>query len=595
MSNRLRCALAASVAILWLTPQPARAARVLFVSDSRTDLSIESVLRLEGHSVTSVESDFFAGMNPSLRPDLSMYDCVVWSASNDGSHARHTDTDAFRSLSEFASSGGSVFVTGNGSVGFRDDLLIQFLGGTSGDSYTGSPLAIAALDTNLTTGVVDIRGVTPANRGELSWEALLGLASDTIAIVGASSRDHAAQWSIRSLGTGHIAWVAGLGGVDDEWTDPVTGPAGAFNAALRNFVTASTGTASEPGAPRVAFDAPFTASEGDPLSITARVTDLEGDTVTFSWDLDGDGAYGQSPNVSTVRIPAGTTDGPRDFVVSVEASDGVHTSHRARAISIANVAPRITSRAPLVAAITQHIRYAVAVVDPGGAHDVPSFTLTTGPSTAVLTPDGVFDWTPTESEVTAPGTSRAVRVDVDDGDGGFATQTWSMVVIDDHAPTDPILLYPAADAPILIRGVHLAIGNASDLDGDPITYTFEIASNAMFDEGLQTSGPRDESATGITEWSPDEGTLSVGRWYWRVTASDGRVSTSPQIATFLLVPDPSLFPDAGSGDAGPDAGMASSTPRGCGCGVSSPRSRFGTSLAIAAVITLWVLCARRRR
>jgi hypothetical protein len=375
----------------------------------------------------------------------------------------------------------------------------------------------------------------------------------------------------------------------------VSGPAGAFNGALRNFVSASTGTASMPGAPRVAFDAPFLAAEGDAITISGRVTDAEGDTTTFSWDVDHDGHYGEHPGETSITIPAGSTDGPSTLTVAIEASDGTHTTHRSRSIAITNVAPHITSHPPTVAAIDQHVRYAITTFDPGGAHDVPTFLLESTATSAIVTDDGIFDWTPSESEISAPGTSRPFAVDVSDGDGGGGTQTWSMTVIDDHAPSDLALLYPTADEPLLIAGIHFAISNASDVDGDPITYTFEIASNATFDADRQHSTPQAEGPMGITEWRPDERQLHVGHWFWRVTATDGQVTTSPVTSTFSLVPDPSTFPDAAVLDAGPDASTAPAANRGCGCGVARRDGALGPSTALLAVITMLVLRGRRRR
>lgn len=597
MSTRLRPVLGALALVLWgAVPDHASAARVLFVSDHSTDLAIADVLRGDGHDVTTVERDFVLGLNPSFHPDLSSYDCIVWSATNDGAFMPHSDMLAFSNLQAFVANGGNVFVTGYGSVGYGDTRLLAFLGATGGASFTGAPLRVVDLDTNLTTGIVDLRGVTPANLGGSDYEALSGLASDTVSIVGAQFDSTGSQWSIRSLGEGHIAWVAGIDASDTEWAMVASGPAGAFNGALRNFVGASTGTASVPGAPRVAFVAPFSANEGDPLPISVRVTDAEGDSVTWSWDLDGDGVYGEMRGASAVTVAEGMTDGPGHFVVGVEASDGVHTTHRSRSIAITNVAPRITSHPPTTAAIDQHVRYPLVVIDPAGSRDPLTFTLGTGPTTAIVTAEGVFDWTPTEAEITAAGTSRAVTIDVDDGDMGTATQMWSMTVIDDHAPTEPTMLYPATNAPILIAGVHFAIGNSSDLDGDPITYVFELDSAPTFDSAaLHSSGPRMGAATGITEWSPDESTLHVGRWYWRVTASDGRVTTSPTVVGFLLVPDPTMFPDVGpSADAGPDAGPVVAASRGCGCSAATPRTIPG-SLGVLLAIALRMASRRRPR
>lgn len=589
MSTRLRAAaLAISVSAGWLAPERAAAARVLFVSDDGSDLSIADVLRGDGHDVTSVEGDLTGGLNPSFHPDLSGYDCIVWSAAG---LTTHSDTVAFANLRDFVSNGGAVFVTGYGAVGYGDMQVIRFLGGTGGTSYSGAPLTVVDLDTDLTTGIVDLRGVTPRNFGAFGYEALTGLGADTLAIVGGSYTTEGAQWSIRNLGDGHVAWVAGIDGVDREWTDTASGPDGAFNAALRNFAAASTGTASVPGAPRIAFNAPYTAVEGAALTVGVRVTDPEGDTLTYSWDLDGDGVYGEASGTPMVELAEGTTDGPGNFVVSVEASDGAHTSHRSRSIAISNVAPAITSRAPTTAAIAQHVRYALVVADPAGAHDPPAFTLRTGPATAIVTPEGTFDWTPTEAEITAPGTTRAVVVDVDDGDGGTTSQAWAMTVIDDHAPTDPVLLYPGADTPILIAGAHFAIGNSSDLDGDGITYELQLDAVPSFDSAdLQSSGTVTNDPSGITTWAPDESALHYGRWYWRVSASDGRVTTSPITSSFLFVPDPTMFPDVGTPDGGADGGALGVVPRGCGCAVAAASRPPGW-----LVLTLLALALARRR
>lgn len=598
MSTRLRFALAALALVSGLAlPDRALAAKVLFVSDSGTDLAIADALTTDGHDVMTVNRDFTSGLNLTLHGDLSIYDCVVWSATSDGSFSPHVDSAAFSNLLDFVSNGGNVFVTSYGTVGYGDTRLIEFLGGSDGSGYTGPPMVVADLDTDLTTGVVDLRGVTPTDYGSWDYDGLTGLGSDTVAIVQGSFSTDASQWSIRSVGGGHIAWVAGVSGSDSFWTDTRTGPAGAYNAALRNFVTASTGTATTPGAPRVAFNSPFSANEGDPLMVTVHVTDPEGDSVTWSWDLDGDGTYGDMLGAESVMIPEGTTDGPGDYVVHIEASDGVHTTHRARSIAIVNVAPRITSHPPSTVAIDQHVRYGLMVDDPGGAHDPPTFTLRAGPTTAIVTPDGVFDWSPTEAEITAPGTMRAVAVDVDDGDMGVVTQMWSMTVIDDHSPSDPTLLYPAMDAPILTAGAHFAIGNSSDLDGDPITYTFELDSANTFDSpDLQVSGPVADVMTGITTWSPSAATLHYGRWYWRVSASDGQVTTSPVVSSFLFVPDPTMLPDTGPvGDAGADGGSGGANMRGCGCSVAAPRAIPRSLGAFFAAIALLVSLRRRRR
>ncbi|MFO0686492.1 MAG: hypothetical protein U0234_30815 [Sandaracinus sp.] len=575
-----------ALALSAILPSRASAARVLFVSDGHSDAAIESVLRGDGHDVTRVDDDFVNGLNDTLEADLSGFDCVVWSATNDGTGAHHTDSLVFSNLEGFVADGGSVFVTGAGSISHGDTMLVDFLGGTRGNAFTGAPAEVVDLETSLTTGVVDIRGIVPTDYAQQASEALSGLRDDTTVIVSARLLPAGAQWSLRSLGSGQIAFVAGIVNVDAQWLMETSGADGAYNAALRNFVASSEGTASAPGAPRVRFAAPFTAEEGAALHVEVSVTDDEGDSTTFSWDLDGDGTYGEHPNEAAIDVPAGTTDGPSSFVVAVEASDGVRTTRRSRAIAVSNEPPAIVSRPPSLAAIGLHVRYALDVRDPGGVHDPLAFDLRTGPATAVVTSAGVFDWTPGEAEVTAAGTMRSIAIDVADGDGAQDSQRWSMVVLDDHAPTDPTLLFPVMDAPVLLDGLRLSIGNASDLDGDPISYRFELDSSPAFDSvDLQHADAVMGSPTGITIYTPDPSALHEGPWYWRVRASDGRVETFPVGASFQIVPDPATFPDAGA-DAGPDGGTGSPGGGTCAC-----RAGAGRSSPLAALVGAFVISA----
>lgn len=601
MSSFRLAGLAVSCALALLTALPSRAsaARVLFVSDGVSDGAIESVLRGDGHDVTRVDDDFVNGLNDTLEADLSGFDCVVWSATNDGTGARHTDSAVFSNLEAFVADGGSVFVTGWGSISRGDTMLVDFLGGTRGQAFTGAPAEVIDLETSLTTGVVDIRGIAPTDYAQQASEALTGLRDDTIVIVSARLVPSGAQWALRSLGSGQIAFVAGIANVDAQWLMEADGADGAYNAALRNFVAASEGTASAPGAPRLRFAAPYRAEEGAALHVEVAVSDPEGDSTTFRWDLDGDGTFDEHANETAIDIPAGTTDGPSAFLVAVEATDGVHTTRRSRAIAIANEPPAIVSRPPSIAAIGLHVRYALDVRDPGGVHDPLVFDLRTGPATAVVTSAGVFDWTPSEAEVTAAGTMRTIAIDVNDGDGASDSQRWAMVVIDDHAPTDPTLLYPVMDAAVLLEGLHLSIGNASDLDGDPISYRFELDSSPAFDSvDLQHADAVMASPTGITIYTPDPSALHEGPWYWRVRASDGRVETFPVGASFEIVPDPATFPDAGV-DAGPDAGASGAGGGTCACraggGGSSPLAAAWGAFVISALGVARRARARARR
>jgi MYXO-CTERM domain-containing protein len=593
----LRALAALVLASSFFVPAPASAANILFVSDAGNETAIASVLMGDGHSVTSMPMDYASG-NATLLGDLSSYDCVVWAATGNifGGGTSHNPA-VFTNLSDYVSSGGHVFVTGYGSISNFDAGLINFLGATGGTGFSGNPGMVADVDTDLTNGMMDIRNVTPI-AWDSEYEGLSGFGADTMVIVNGTSGG--AQWTLRTLGAGEIAWVAAgvafsMGSSSGGWSLPGGGAAGAYNAALRNFASATDGTAMGDG-PRIAFMGPPSANEGDEVTISVMVTDTTGATVTWSWDLDGDGTFGDHANEASITIPAHTTTAGDVLHIGVQATNGTGTSMRTRTLRIANVAPMITSSPPTTAAIGQHIRYRVVATDPG-AMTTLTFSLDTGPSSAALMGD-TFDWIPTEGEVTPAGTTRRCQITVNDGHMGSDTQTWEMRVLHDHAPSDPALLFPTLDVALLAPDVHLTVGNASDIDGDTLTYFFEIDSVATFDSpNLQRSGMQ-TAGTGTTTWTPDTAALMnhYGRWYWRASASDGQATTVPLQASFWVVPDPSMIPDAGPADAsaGDAAVITPSTHNSCNCAAPGAGARSPLGAGLLA-LGLALVAARRRR
>ncbi len=221
-------------------------ADILVVSDSDSDdANISAALMADGHTVTVVINDFLTG-NSTLRGDLSQYDAVYWSATGTGFGAIHTDNSLFQNLEAYVQTGGHVFVTGYDSVASpTDSLLISFLGATGSVDLGGiSPGPVSNVANSLTTGVVDIRGVTPLPYGGsffFDLNALTGLTGGTVGLV-PSGFGSGFQWTLRSHGTGEIAYVSNgepggfFGGFESpSWLDTSVGGLGAYNAALRNF------------------------------------------------------------------------------------------------------------------------------------------------------------------------------------------------------------------------------------------------------------------------------------------------------------------------------------------------------------------------
>ncbi len=229
-----------SALAMLLVPLPASAANVLLVSDTTYDSNIATVLMGDGHTVTVVTGDFATG-NAALRGDLSAYDVVYWSASGTGFGDVHGNAAVFTNLTNYVSTGGRVFVTGYDSIASpTDPMLIAFLGGSGSQDVPGAPGVIASVDNALTTGVVDIRGVTPTG-GSGDRDAMTGLMAGTTPVTGTTANS---QWTLRAIGSGFAAYVSNgdTTATTASWntTTPTTG-AHAYNAALRNFAFNATG------------------------------------------------------------------------------------------------------------------------------------------------------------------------------------------------------------------------------------------------------------------------------------------------------------------------------------------------------------------
>jgi hypothetical protein len=363
-----------------------------------------------------------------------------------------------------------------------------------------------------------------------------------------------------------------LGGIDDYLDDVV------------NFSVFT------PDAPRVRFEVPGDLSEGDAFDITATIEDLERDTVTFSWDLDGDGTFGEMPGVFTYSVAAGTSDGPDGVRVAIEAMDSAgHTAVRRRRVAVANVAPEITSMPPGTTYNGADFRYQIEATDPGGAAD-PFTYLVEGPTGMNVSATGLVQWFPNEDDITPEGEPLTIVVTVDDGDGGVTTQEWMLEVSANRPPTAPTPQFPTGGVVLADDSPRLVAENATDADLDTLMYFFQIDTVNTFDSPqLRESGPISEGAA-FTAW-PLAMPLAGGReYFWRVWASDGAAESERGGASFRVfgevdagpVPDGGLVADGGTAPPTDDGG--------CGCRATSAGSMLGWALLPLAL--LWY---RRRR
>ncbi|WP_315861165.1 beta strand repeat-containing protein [Anatilimnocola floriformis] len=397
--------------------------RVLFVSDSFTDLTIPAALGA-AYDVTVVANDFANG-NAALLADLSGYAAVVWSSTG-GGFGDIAPAAVIANLTTYVTAGGKVFVTGYDSAGSPvDSNLAAFVGGAGVVDTDAVPDAIIDLASSLTTGVVDIRNVVPVN-SYVDLDAITDLDADTIGVV---SSAEGFQWTLRTLGTGEIAYVSNgafLGDTFDNWL--VTAPIGnsTYNAAVRNFVFAAVANA-PPAVPEtltvnvknvkpVAADQTVTTAEdaaSAPINVLTGLTDagtldthtaVAVDAFTPAgafYSLAADGTFVYDPSGAFNSLSAGATATETISFTIVDDDGGTATGSIVVTITGDNDAPFAQSMVYSTAEDTPLVVPAPGALTNASDNDtgdVLTAILVEAPEHAAsfaLNPDGSFHYTPT--------------------------------------------------------------------------------------------------------------------------------------------------------------------------------------------------------
>jgi MYXO-CTERM domain-containing protein len=351
------------------------------------------------------------------------------------------------------------------------------------------------------------------------------------------------------------------------------------------------------GAPIIRWDEAtlFEVAEGGELTLTVTAEDREGDPTTVAWDLDGDGAFDDATGL-TAAFSAADLDGPTTASVGVQASDGTNTRDSAHDLTVTNVNPTITST-PAELSVLRSFEwvYLVEATDPATA-DVLSLNVPTKPDGMTVGADWTLRWTPPETDEVVGDHEVVVRV-VDD-DGGSVDQTFTITVIPNTPPTEPEIVSPDRVNVTELRPT-LLVNNCSDLDGDPLTYHFELDPRGTFSgPDVIASDAVAEGSGGQTSWTP-AADLEISRYYWRVWCNDGITDGRAASSWFEVR-------GGGSGDAGTDTGTDTGTDArpdsgivegdaetGCSCRVQTGDGSTAVLAALAALGTL--LYSRRRR
>ncbi len=477
--------------------------------------------------------------------------------------ASPVDAASLTTLWEITDAVGAVVANGSSlSVGWTpadDGAYVLALQPTDPPGATGTASGTIAIG-NVAPVAATPSGPASGDEGSiLSWT----LAGADAGAVDAGNLDFA--WTITD-GTGGM--VSSGTGTSPSWTPDddgsysliatVTDPQGATGTSTLSLAIANV----DPSVNSIA--GPTTGDEGSSYSFDATVSDAgTADVLTTTWDW-GDGS---PTDTGTTAVPhTWADDGTFTVTVTVTDDDGGSDS-ATYTVVIGNVAPTIDTTPGTAAPEGLVYTYSPTVTDPGD--EVFSWSLSaSAPSGMALDPaTGALSWTPYYADALVG--SFPVTLTVNDGDGATDAQSWTIqvTVADDDGdgladswelangldPTDPNDAtgdpdsdgmtnldeytngtnpnsYDGPDAPVLTEPIagdetsddapDLFWSNATDPQGDTLTYTVEVAEDQAFNTIVASTSEVTEDASGISTWKVPQPLSENATYWWRARATD---------------------------------------------------------------------------
>jgi hypothetical protein len=281
----------------------------------------------------------------------------------------------------------------------------------------------------------------------------------------------------------------------------------------------------ENGVPTADAGGPYEAvlpGDGSGVEVTFNASgssDPDGQNLTYTWDLDGDGAYDDSSSETFTWNYVNATEQS----VSVRVTDGTNNDTANASVRVTE-APTADAGADFGAEqFDDFVLDATASSDPDGDSLTYSWAVTSKPTGANVTfPEGKSNASVLANADTSGNYTFEVTVD-----DGIATSTDTVNVTMD-ANDAPTITADATPNPVELSNVSSLTATVGDPEGDTLTYSWTV-----------TSKP-DNSSVNITDasaLSPDATFDKVGNYTLELTATDTHGASSNDSIVVEVVKD----------------------------------------------------------
>jgi hypothetical protein len=268
---------------------------------------------------------------------------------------------------------------------------------------------------------------------------------------------------------------------------------------------------------------PYTVPEGSSVTLdgTASYDPDPGDTLTYAWDLDGDGVYetaGATPSFTGI-------DGPASHPVALQVCDQQAACDSDTAtVEVTNVAPTPDAGGDVTVYRNEPVSLAGAWTDPAAALDEPyawTWDLD-GDGVADASGSGAYGATASATASFATEGIYDLTFTVTDADGDSGQDSVRVTVLNSAPDCSATAASPALLWPPNNKFVRVSIGGVADADGDPLT----LAVTSIWQDEPVGKGNSAPDGKGVGTATAELRTEKLGSGDGRVyhvffTASDG--------------------------------------------------------------------------